>query len=210
VSNALDTFDSLIRERIAPLMREQGFRKQRNTFWIRGDGTWGVVNFQKSQWNTSDDVSFTINVGVEADVLRADLRREEPPHYATCSIDDRIGALLGRGDTWWELRGPDDLGTVADEVEQALTVCAIPFVKEFPEQRSLLSYWRRVLTERPEPVIWKVRLHKVAQLAELFGDDALAALAAEAVRETNERIRRDRESTRDYGFFGPTPPSRAQ
>lgn len=195
--SALEAFDALIRERISPLMREQGFRKQRNTFWIRGDGTWGVINFQKSQWNTRDYMRFTINVGVEADVLRVDSRREQPPHCATCSIDERIGALLGRGDTWWELRGPDDLVAVADEVEQALRACAIPFVKKFPEQRSLLLYWQRVLTERPEPVIWKVRLHKVAQLAELFGDEALAALTAEAVCEHQALIRRERESTRD-------------
>lgn len=198
MSNALGAFDALIRERIAPLMREHGFRKQRNTFWIRGDGTWGVINFQKSQWNTSDRMKFTINVGVEADVLRRmDVRQDQPPHFTECSIYYRIGVLVGHGDEWWELRGGDDLSPVADQVQEVLTSHAIPFVKQFPNQHSLQLHWSRVLATRPEPAILWVRFPTVARFAELLGDESLAALTAEAARERDARVQRARESASD-------------
>jgi hypothetical protein len=95
MSGAQGAFDSLLRDHLAAFFRPEGFRKQRQTFWIRGEGTWGVVNFQKSAWNTADEVTLYVNVAVGSDRLmpkRAG-RTTPPPEYE-CSIRERLGRML--------------------------------------------------------------------------------------------------------------------
>src|SRR5262249_24475098 len=113
--------DSLLGDRIAPFMRSRGFRKQRHTFWTRGDGTWGVINFQKSAWNTADNVTFYVNVAVASDRLMPDRgdRPGPPPEYKS-AIRTRLDHLLPEGGPpSWTLTSSAEVVVVAATLEHA-------------------------------------------------------------------------------------------
>ncbi len=140
-------FDSLLRDRIAPFFHAEGFRKQRQTFWIRGDGTWGVINFQKSAWNSADEVTFYVNVAVGSDrLMPGRAGRAGPPPEYECAIRARLGNLLpDGGPASWTLRTWADVGAVATTLEGAFADAAIPFLRGFGDDEAILDYWEGLL-----------------------------------------------------------------
>ena len=63
---AQQAFDRLITDHVAPLLKRHAYRKSALTWRLRSESPpgWGVINIQKSQWGTRDDVLFYVNLGV--------------------------------------------------------------------------------------------------------------------------------------------------
>src|SRR4051812_45735763 len=105
MATARELYDAMIRERIAPTLREHGFRKQRNRFARAEAGGWQVIDFQASQFGSRDKVHFTINVGTAYPELRRDdeawTDEHSPPEY-DLHVRERIAWLMGEDrDKWW-------------------------------------------------------------------------------------------------------------
>ena len=56
--------DSIVRERLAPLLKKNGFKKKARNFYQEFPDRVEVINVQASQWNEGNEGKFTINVGV--------------------------------------------------------------------------------------------------------------------------------------------------
>lgn len=115
-----------------PLLKSAGFRKKGHHFFRTLTDASCHINFQSSQWNTSDQARFTINLWVylpaiavaDGDMVIEDASKRRFGH---CEI--RLGFLLPEsGDRWWEVSSPTEVAQTADEVRSAIEQYAIPYL----------------------------------------------------------------------------------
>lgn len=130
--NAIERFDGWMTGEVGPELRSRGFTKRGSTFHLRGEGAWGVINFQKSQFGSRDAVRFYVNVAVALDRLLArdglDPTRK-PPAYK-CNWQVRIGRLSEpAGPESWDVHVNTDFAHLTRELIRAIDQDAIPFIQ---------------------------------------------------------------------------------
>jgi hypothetical protein len=149
METAQETFDTLLRDYVAPPLRERGFRRKGSTFGLRGNAVWGVINFQKDRWSNRDEVSFTVNVSVRSDFLgEQDIRGlsvpvsgRTIPAEMDCDIRRRIGFLIpGHRDTWWKLSAGVLNQEVISQVHQAIIEHAVPWLRDRRSDEAILEH----------------------------------------------------------------------
>jgi hypothetical protein len=113
-----DKFKELLKA-LTPLLKGYGYRRRGQNFYIRRDGNWGVINFQKSQGSTKDKVTFTVNLGIYSEVLARfyyKWREGTPPTESACHWRERVGFLLPENqDHWWVIDETTLLPSLAKE-----------------------------------------------------------------------------------------------
>lgn len=137
--NAQDTFKAMMRERVAPALRELGCKGSGQTFRLDLPGYWAQIGFQKSHGNSSREVSFTANLSVISKAEWAERRLAKPylpecpkPNiYYMIPWQERIGSVLPEGgqDKWWRVH-PGEGAAVAAEVIAAFRDHALPAMRE--------------------------------------------------------------------------------
>jgi hypothetical protein len=168
--SALDDFDVVVGDVVAPALREWGFRRRRTTFRRRSGEAWQIVNLQKSKWSARERVEFTVNLGVALDALAGD-----PPAWASrgwpleyeCHFRMRLAAL-GEADDRWESLGRwrDSRRRTARRVLDGLSERGVPWLDLYSDPALLLAH----IADEPERL-------------ELFDPSSLVELAA--IRETS-------------------------
>jgi Domain of unknown function (DUF4304) len=136
---AQETYGELLKTRVAPALRELGFKGSGQNYGLPSDDFWALLGFQKSTSSDAGRVRFTANVLV---VSRADWDavREERPHlpkrptattfWGTFVWQKRIGALLPGGeDLWWEVAAGVDTTELADAVVWAVQDYVLPAMR---------------------------------------------------------------------------------
>ncbi len=140
----VDAFQEMLSRWIAPALREQGFSRRGSTFHLREEGNWGMINVQRSQTSTADQVSFTVNLGVASRRLMAFWQQpaEKRPSVWDCHWRERIGFLLpARQDRWWTIDADTPPHTVAQEVRDATVSLAVPEVRRNLSDEALRDLW---------------------------------------------------------------------
>ena len=66
---AQEHFNTMVKEHVAPFMKQQGFKKSGTSWGLRGRELWGVVALWRETWNTESLVNFSITLGVAFDCL---------------------------------------------------------------------------------------------------------------------------------------------
>ena len=145
VGTAQETFATMLRERIAPALRELGFRGSAQNYALPTTTHWALLGFQRSKWSDSRRVSFTINVTVVAREAwaHAYAQREWIGMRPTAIADhgprsgiptywhERVGSLLPQQrDRWWDLDSDGDLNTITTEVIAAIRDFVLPAMRE--------------------------------------------------------------------------------
>lgn len=126
----MDNFKEIIK-RIAPFLKEKGYRKKGNTFFINPDKNYGIINFQKSQDSNKDEVKFTINFGVYSDLLGKvvdfDYDDSEVPDVWACQWQVRIGDFMpNRPDFWWKIKADDDFSEIISNIVDNIQNIILP------------------------------------------------------------------------------------
>lgn len=179
---------------VAPLLRERGFKKQRNAFNRESEpGLVQVITFQMGAHQPPGTVeipglreslygAFTINLGLHFDEVR-ELGRLKPRgkfvREGECHVTTRIGNLLRDGaDVWWKLDLPEDeLRTL---VRQLISDRALPFLDRFDSRGALLDGWHN-----SDPNVRYTPAFTIAVIHATRGDTAVAEeLIAAELRET--------------------------
>ena len=137
----------MMKEDVAPRLRELGFKGSGQRFELPSEDFWALIGFQKSQWGSKEEVSFTVNITV-ASRRRWDEARQTRPYlgerpapnslYTAPKLamqdyiwQSRIGFLLPAGtDWWWELDPATDTRQLADDVVSAIRDYALPAMRE--------------------------------------------------------------------------------
>jgi hypothetical protein len=176
---ASEAFKDLLSVHLAPALKQSGFRKKGQSFGRRGDGVWGVINFQRSQWSSRECITFTINVGVWVDAVAAfrledtdRVPRTGAPPEAYCHWRQRIGWLLpDQRDIWWDVEEPRASWQSAlkprliENVRTAVVQYAAPHLLRLDSGAALLRWLRR----HPQPGMFP--MHRAA-LERLYGTSA--------------------------------------
>ena len=139
LTTAQATYAAMLRDWIAPRLRELGFRGSGGTYLLPDERRWALIGFQKDRYSDARQVRFTVNVAV-ADRAAWEAARAEHPwlpprpsgntHYPIGDLV-RIGQLLpARVDTWWVVPAAAPTDGVADEVVRAIRDYALPWMRE--------------------------------------------------------------------------------
>ena len=133
---AQDKFAILLKDFIAPALRDEGFKGSAGRYSKANDKYYILIGFQKSTGNTADSVQFTINLSViNKEAWRLEFKSKpsigERPKanivYSTHFWQRRIGQLTATGDDlWWIIRKNSDVFAVAAKVLEALHTLALP------------------------------------------------------------------------------------
>jgi len=139
--------NAILQQYLAPLMKSQGFYRKGQRFWRKNADRIEVLDLQKSQWNSSGQAEFTINMGVfwpAIDAFSEDPVRRLPPRTSDCTINERIGRLFGDGlDFWWEVHGPGDIVRLGQDLCNKVSSCALPWLASMRSVRALVAYDRK-------------------------------------------------------------------
>lgn len=139
----------LMRDLLAPALRELGLKGSGGTFVLDDPVSWAIVGFQRSVRNDRSRVQFTINLTVVGRAAWADARRSHPylsarpaPNlrYGNPTWQQRIGILLPSGvDTWWAVDSGTDLDGLTREVIAAIRDHGLPAMRRQLEATALLG-----------------------------------------------------------------------
>jgi uncharacterized protein DUF4304 len=137
----------MLRDRIAPGLRELGFRGSGQNFSLPSETHWALLGFQRSAWSDSRHLKFTVNATV---VRRTSWQKgyeefsyiSEHPSASLGLIGTtaeaiegywwtRIGQLMPGGkDHWWDIGANVDLPELADEVVTSIRDFMLPAMRQ--------------------------------------------------------------------------------
>lgn len=139
---AAEIIDQVIKANLAPTLKSEGFKKTARTFHRASGPAIHVVNVQASQWGSSDEGRFTLNLGVyvpELARMLGDAVHEKPKEYQ-CQARARIGSLMPAGsDDWWDVSPSTDLAALTREVEARYVEFGRPWLEARSSYRDLES-----------------------------------------------------------------------
>jgi len=134
-----DIFKELLKNSVAPRLRECGLKGSGQNYSIKSDSHWALIGLQKSMFSDSTGLKFTINLYVvskaEWEATRQD--RSYLPAKPTANVHwpvgwvKRIGYLMPQGqDYWWSVDSTTNLQGLVSEVVEAICNKAVPAMQE--------------------------------------------------------------------------------
>jgi hypothetical protein len=144
VEGPVEKYKILI-DKTGEFLKRHGFTKKSTTFYVRREGNWGLLNFQKSLESSAEAVYFTINLGVFSTRIREFLdkdKKTKPAAVDECHWKTRMGFILpDKKDTWWKLDELTCLASIFDEITVIVLNDAIPEIITHISDESLMQYW---------------------------------------------------------------------
>jgi hypothetical protein len=128
-----------IREGIAPVFVEHGFRGRASTFTRQSADVFQLIQLQGSSANSDSEARFTINVAVWAPSLSSEPKASvENAHWRA-----RLGTLgPERSDTWWHADDFAAADQAAIEIVGRIEEYAFPALQQLGNTSDLLKLWR--------------------------------------------------------------------
>lgn len=130
---------------LAPFLKQLGFSKKGNNFYLEVDKNFGVVNFQKSRDSTQEVALFTINFGIYANVLgRFEYRSNgsDKPGVTECQWQSRVGHFMpGSPDYWWKINISDNLSGITNDISEIFKGIIMPELKRRLSDEGLIQCW---------------------------------------------------------------------
>jgi len=128
------------------VLKPLGYRKSGFNWVLANDWT-RIINLQLSQWNSADDVRFTLNFGVYIERLHRLAERPTPSgalKEPECIVRARYGSLTpSRLDHWWKVNPQTDVPELIRDVTGALVSYGLPWFDSFTDFRSLGAEYDR-------------------------------------------------------------------
>jgi hypothetical protein len=140
----MDKYNSLLNS-LGGLLKDSGYVKKGNTFYLFKNSNWGILDFQKSRDSTNEELIFTLNVCVVSSKLRKLLDEDnssDRPEAGRYHWRSRIGLLMQKGDFWWKLNDSDDINNIIIDVAQALMQFALPTVEKMISDVGLINAFK--------------------------------------------------------------------
>ena len=140
-----EKFDIIIKESFIEILKPLGFKKKANNFYLPLEKIGHIINIQKSQYSTKDDIRFTINVGIfspEYWLACFNYHNKDVPVYPTepeCLIRKRIGWIRGLDDTWYAVTTMTDVEELIAEMKYNISSFILPFFEKLNTVQKLIT-----------------------------------------------------------------------
>lgn len=161
-------FGALLRT-IEAELRTKGFSRKNQVFYIKKDGNWALIEFQKSQKSDSQKVIFTVNLGIASGRLQEFFtgRSENFPFVDRCQWRQRIGFLTqNQEDKWWIVDSEASVESTSAEVLQLILDIAIPEIERLTTDEELRNLW---ISQRSPGLTQIQRLMNLSVLLQQLG-----------------------------------------
>lgn len=145
ITTAQIKFENIIKQGFQEMLKPLGFKKKANNFYLQLDELGQIINIQKSQWGTKDEISFTINTGIFVPEHWAGLlynQGKEVPDYPIepqCLIRKRIGSLRKQGDSWYDVTENTNENALIEDMKENITDFILPYFQTIDTQEKLLK-----------------------------------------------------------------------
>lgn len=177
-----EKFNYLVTKVIWPYFKSLGYKKSGNNFRFYNEEGWGkIVNFQKSISYSKQHIHFTLNIGLFLDDSYLYFGRSPGNKFTEyeCVIKNRIGQLIGLGDTWYDLTSKTDTDGFNQEIRSIFNEYIIPYLSKYNSKKDIFS---EIINKKQNNTI---------ELECLFYNgykkEALSALE-KGIKETNDKI----------------------
>jgi hypothetical protein len=142
----------IVKDCIAPTLKGFGYRKKNNTWNKKKDQLIYVINVQSSRWNTKDEVSFTINLGVFS--LLVDnicwYAKNKPFIAETdCIVRKRLENGYSAGEFWYNISNETNLTELDKTAHDNLVNIGIPFLESIATLNDIHMWLLRKKQECP-------------------------------------------------------------
>lgn len=146
-------FKQLMQSCTVPFFKNLGFKKSNLNFNRTTNELVQCVSIQKSQWNHSERITFTINLGFYNEALfRISKNRVNQSKFIKvddCFVWGRSGHLIYNHDYWYELNIESNLNVVQQQVTHDLDHHIRPLFEEIQTLSSLIDLLRLSSENRP-------------------------------------------------------------
>jgi hypothetical protein len=126
-------FDTIVKHGFHAILKPDGFKRKGNNFYRQLPDLGHIINIQKSQWGSKNDIKFTINNGIfSREYWRGQFHNGDKalttfPAEPECLIRERIGHLRYKKDTWYEVDESSDLVNLVAEMHENIRQYILPW-----------------------------------------------------------------------------------
>jgi hypothetical protein len=170
--NLTEEFKAIVKDVISPLLKQIGFKKKNLNFNCGLPDLIQSLNVQKSQYNHSERIRFTINLGFyNSFIFKTSRDRVDEPQFVTsdnCFVWGRTGMLIYNTDYWYELDNSKEYREISQQIESDLKNHVIPLFIKMKTLNALLDFIRIDYKNRPVHLI--ANIDEVLILELEFGD----------------------------------------
>ncbi|MEW2145522.1 DUF4304 domain-containing protein [Micromonospora vinacea] len=134
------SYRAMLRDDVAPALRALGLKESGSRYCLPDMESWALLGFQSSRFNTSESLTFTVNLCAVSRLVWESRRREqshltEKPSpgtfYGRLVWSCRLRHLLPENrDVWWDLDEDAVAKDVASEVVAAISAYGLPALRE--------------------------------------------------------------------------------
>lgn len=166
---AQEHFNTMVKEHVAPFMKQQGFKKSGTSWGLRGSELWGVVALQRNRHSTSEVIEFWLTLGVSFDVLNDHLGFPVPPERVPPSSNMQWHTTLELltpvdmptefptelrcldDHKRWVLRDDSDIDPLGQEIVTVMQTVAAPAIRR---RRNIESFIEMYESSKKNPLGW--------------------------------------------------------
>ncbi len=169
----LDTeFKDLVQSIISPRLKLLDYKKSNLKYNRQLDKVIHCLKIQKSQWNHSESISFTVNYGFFNDsIYKLNWNKQDLPRFindSDCFAWGRTGQLIYGSDYWYELSLEKEFNLVAEQISKDFDCKLIPLMEQFKSIESIAGLIRSSADNRPNGLI--IDIDNIAIFEFEFGD----------------------------------------
>ena len=138
-------FDQIIKRGFHEVLKPEGFKKRGNNFYRQLSDLGQIINIQKSQFYSKDQIHFTINTGIFVPEhwrgLSYNAGKELPtfPTEPECLIRKRIGSLRDQHDTWYDVDERTNEEKLIVEMRENVERYILPYFNSIKSRQDFLS-----------------------------------------------------------------------
>ena len=147
MKNAQERFNNVIKEGIAPVLKNNNFKKKGLNFYKDLGNIGHAIKIQKDKNNSKDEIRFTINIGIFSKPYwfaeyNYDDKTSHPifPQESISIIRKRIGDVKYGRDYWYELESQRIERKVTSECVSDCEKYILPYLNTILTQNDLIKY----------------------------------------------------------------------
>lgn len=175
--------DSLIKVTMTPLLKKVGFKKKGRCWNKQVGDLVHVIQLQVSRYNTADDGSFTLNIGVFHSQVFSIIWDKYPPRHVpieNCIFSVRVGFIDAAQqnsndvyDIWWSIDSKTNMEALLEEIDVSISEKILPFLSRLSDAASVLECIERTNRYRNEMPLCRLNHAVLSSLVGMDKDRAI-------------------------------------